>query len=704
MDDSRVTLDGSQLGLRSGYTVSPDRPYLGSYQIAERLGSGGYADVFRAIRLQDRLPVALKVMARQGVDGQAGRDRLLIEGHLAVDLVHPNLVRYLEVDEEDGVLFLAMELVDGGDATHLAGQHAGRLPWEVLARIARDVADGLQYLHDRGLVHRDVKPANLLLTRDGVCKLGDFGLIRPIVGGGSLTMAGHVVGTPDFLSPEQARGEAGVDHLVDVYGLGATMYCLATGQPPHDSPNLWTTLARTVSDPFPDPRALRPDLPDALARIIMRAGAKACSARYQRADEVSAALSAVLAGREPPAHTLPVRRAAAAGSGHGPLVLLVDDDPLVRRLYAGRLMLDGFRVEVAATAEQAIDLVQRLAPAAIVLDLYLEAVDSVAVLHSMRAVPGLAAVPVVVFSNALAEDHLLVEVQLIGVQRILAKAATAPRVLTSVLRELLSLPRHQARVASESIPIQDLGAVSRTALDHLTRLMPTLGAATSSSDRERILAGVADTARGLSAAAAATGHAAMAALSEGSEYLARRLVGEGQAVSESLHRTLIQAIVTMQRLATRQEVQPDPGWTPRPVLLIEDDPLAAKYAQRALAKVAIPVILADRDLDAINLLDRQQFALVVSNVSLGGALVAAIHRHHRHQQVPLIFVAGVDDLNGLLDEGVEADVIEKPYLMAELSVKALCHQVLTTITAPAPFPGMVVRSPVEVGLGDGTDG
>ncbi len=679
--EGEVTISSS--GMRRIATaarlVEPGATCLGRYRMGRLLGRGGYADVYQAVRIADGLPVALKILTPLP-DGsnQRSRDRMLVEGHLALDLQHPNLVRYLDVGEDAGILCLVMELVDGGDAERLPRLHHGRVPAGIIARIGRDAARGLQALHDRDLLHRDVKPANLLLDAQGNCKVGDFGLLRPLEDAGSMTIDGNVVGTPAYIAPEQARSTRGSDHRADIYGLGASLHHLATGHPPHDHSNIWATLTSLVSDPFPDPRLLREDLPDDLARIIMKAGDKDPDKRYPNANAMADDLAGFLAGTPLPQRTS--QRIKRSGVGAGPTVLLVDDDPLVRRLYAGRLKLDGFHLETAATLAEALAAARRHPPAAVVLDLvldpHLDQEDGASVLSRLRLLPGLAAVPVLVFSNALDGDARLQQVRELGVIRVLAKAATSPRELSTLLQELLGF-QAPVQVTNDRQAAADLDGVALIALAHLQTLLPGLGGSAPAESQAGILRGIAQTARGLSAAAAACGRLAMAAAAEVTEHLVRRLDDAAEPITPSLHRTLGQAVDCLQSLALSPRQPGQPVWKPGKILVVDDDPLASRYATKALTKANLPVVTAHHPADALVLLADHDFALLICDASLpdmsGEELVRRFRSHSRHRNLPIIFVTTNAGTAHRLADGSEADAISKPYLMAELAVKALVH-------------------------------
>jgi serine/threonine protein kinase/CheY-like chemotaxis protein len=668
--------------------LQPGSLCLEHYRIGRRLGRGGYAEVYQATCQEDGTEVAVKVLLpRSGPGHSRSRDRMLVEGHLALGLRHPQLVRYLKVGEDRGNLCLVMELVDGGDAEALPDRHHGLVPAAIIATLGRDAARGLQALHDLGLIHRDIKPANLLLDASGACKVGDFGLVRPIEDDNSMTLEGNVVGTPAFFAPEQARKTAGTDHRADIYGLGASLHFLATGRAPHHAPSLWMMLTSLVTEPFPDPRRLRPDLPEDLAHIIMSAGAKDPARRYQSAGALAEALEAFLVGAPQPQESLHHPAVTITSSGSGPAILLVDDDPLVRRLYAGRLKLDGFHVETAATADEAIAAAARTRPAAVVLDLYLGSEDGTTVLGRLRSLPGLGGVPVVVFSNALADDTRLQQVQDLGVTRILAKAATPPRSLSALLLDLLGLTARPQQFPSDAHPVAEVHGVARTALAHLQALLPDLRQA--GAGQSRILRGIAETARGLSAAAAASDLPAMAAVAEGTDHLARRLAAEGEAITPSVQRTLMQAVNCLHFLAAQPAGFGATAWSPAQALVVDDDRLAARYASKALSKARIPTMTAHSPEEALRLCNEHAFGLVVSDVGMpgmsGDAFALAVRRFHRRESV--IFVTTCRDFTGHLADGRTCEVIAKPYMMAELAVKALVHLAQTD-----PPPGDVPLS------------
>src|SRR5262249_55126893 len=225
-------------------------------------GNGGWGGVHQAGQVKrDRL-VAVKVLRGGAHLSPAHLARFRTESRAAARLSHPNIVQVHEVGEHDGLPYLALELVEGGD---LDGRSAGRpQPLRDAAQTVATLARALPYAHERGVVHRDLKPANVLLTADGTPKIADFGLAKRLEGGeaGGQTQTGVLMGTPSFMAPEQARGELrDAGPPADVYALGAVLYALLTGRPPFLGATLTDTIFLvTYQEPVP-PSRLRPDVP-----------------------------------------------------------------------------------------------------------------------------------------------------------------------------------------------------------------------------------------------------------------------------------------------------------------------------------------------------------------------------------------------------------------------------------------------------------
>jgi urea transport system substrate-binding protein len=268
---------------------------LGKYQITEFLGSGAMGVVYKAHDATIERDVAIKILPRALSAHQTTLQRFLAEAKAAGKLSHPNVVTIHEIAHEAETHYIVMEVVSGGCiADRLERQ--GSFSVLEATQIISDACNGLTAAHAVGLIHRDVKPANLLRAQDGTVKVADFGLAKGAVDSSlQLTQAGQVVGTPYFMSPEQCESRTG-DHRSDIYSLGATYYSLLSGENPYDGAGstVQVMYAHCHSE-IPDPRKLNRAIPDACAAIIARAMAKQPEDRYQSAEAMLADLNAVTA-------------------------------------------------------------------------------------------------------------------------------------------------------------------------------------------------------------------------------------------------------------------------------------------------------------------------------------------------------------------------------------------------------------------------
>jgi serine/threonine protein kinase len=269
---------------------------LGKYRITGRLGKGGMGVVYRGEDTMLNRPVAIKVLPQSLSANETALQRFLMEARSAALLNHPNVVTVYEINESNGAYYLAMELVPGGSVQDLLARE-GPPPWETAARMILGACKGLSAAHAVGLVHRDIKPANLLLTADGVVKIADFGLAKPIAHTNTpITLDGVVVGTPVFMSPEQCRSGT-VDGRSDIYSLGATFYALLTGKAPYEGSTPVEVMFAHCNDPVPDPRQLIASVPPAVVRILERAMAKRREDRYPSTEGMIRDLDALLSGQ-----------------------------------------------------------------------------------------------------------------------------------------------------------------------------------------------------------------------------------------------------------------------------------------------------------------------------------------------------------------------------------------------------------------------
>jgi serine/threonine protein kinase len=249
--------------------------------------------VYRALDTTLGREVAIKVLSPGAANAETRR-RFLREARAAAGINHPHLITVHQVDEHDGCIFLVLELLSGGSVSDLL-RRRGRLDWLAATRLAIEACQALTACHDRGIVHRDLKPANLLL-RDSQAtslKLSDFGLAKCYAEASTLTGPRDVLGTPDFMSPEQCRAEP-VDARSDIYSLGATYYTMLTGRPPFAGDIDVQVMFGHCSKASPDPRSIVPDLPEGCAQIIRRAMAKQPGDRYANAAAMQRELESLL--------------------------------------------------------------------------------------------------------------------------------------------------------------------------------------------------------------------------------------------------------------------------------------------------------------------------------------------------------------------------------------------------------------------------
>jgi len=268
---------------------------IGGFQLIKTLGQGGMATVFLARQVSLGREVALKLMSPQIATNPEATDRFLREARVAATVNHPNVISIIDVGQADGQLYMALELVTGGDAAQLAARFGGKLPEARALELLIDCAKGLQALYEARLVHRDLKPSNIFITGDGVAKLGDLGLARSEDGADRMTMTGHLVGTPAFMSPEQAGGEGTVDIRSDIYSLGATLFALVAGRQPFVGNSPIAVAAKALTEAPPDARSLVPELSATTATLILRTMAKNSAERFQTPRDLREALEQALA-------------------------------------------------------------------------------------------------------------------------------------------------------------------------------------------------------------------------------------------------------------------------------------------------------------------------------------------------------------------------------------------------------------------------
>jgi serine/threonine protein kinase len=319
--------------------------FLGKYKLLSHLGTGGMSSVYLAEHALMHRRVAIKVLPKQRVNDSSYLARFRREAEAIAAVDHRNIVRAYDIDNVNDIHYMVMEYVDGRDLQALVTEQ-GVLDYPKAADYIRQAAEGLEHAHQAGLIHRDIKPANLLLDRHGVVKVLDLGLAR-FTGEdrASLTVAydENVLGTADYLAPEQAIDSHGVDARADIYSLGCSLYFVLTGSAPFPDGSLPQRLMMHQKSPPPDIRQRRPDAPDDLIEICLKMMAKKPSARYQSAQEVADALGDWLR-----AHGHSFDSSVLSGGSSGRLPRIASETITGSDTSAARRLSSGVRAAFAA--------------------------------------------------------------------------------------------------------------------------------------------------------------------------------------------------------------------------------------------------------------------------------------------------------------------------------------------------------------------
>jgi eukaryotic-like serine/threonine-protein kinase len=288
--------DAGSLGAAGVHTA---RVLAGRYRLKRLIAKGGMAEVWEAVDDILGRPVAVKILHPHLAADESFRERFRREAIAAARLAHPNVVATFDTGTDDGITFIVMELVDGTTLRQVLNETGPMAPGRVV-HIGAQVADALHYAHKAGVVHRDVKPANILICPDGRVKVADFGIAKAVedseperpTPSEALTGTGSIIGTAQYLAPEQVDGRA-VDGRTDVYALGVVLYEMLCGRPPFTGDTDMAVALKHITTTPPAPGAVRPGIPRGLEEVVLRAMAKAPEARPQSAAELQTALLAV---------------------------------------------------------------------------------------------------------------------------------------------------------------------------------------------------------------------------------------------------------------------------------------------------------------------------------------------------------------------------------------------------------------------------
>ncbi|WP_425618931.1 response regulator [Anatilimnocola sp. NA78] len=385
---------------------------IGNYDVLDRLGAGGMGTVFKARHRRMKRLVALKVLAGNLSQNPVFVKRFQREVETIASLGHPNVVMAYDADESEVGHFLVTELVNGRDlAACVAAQ--GAFPVSLAVHCILQTARGLAYAHTQGIIHRDIKPHNLLLDEQGVVKVTDLGLARLNHGatgpasGFDVTMAGGVIGTADYMPPEQAVDSTTIDHRADIYSLGCTLYFLLVGRPPFSGPTMMSVLLKHRDAQIPSLSAVRSEVPAALDGLFQRMLAKEPADRIQSMSEVVAELETI--ARDLPTDAIEPGQGMEitfgdSGSGGSTVhtriseqtmesgtstsqasVLIVEPSRVQASIIKGYLQEQSYAVLGAASkGNDAIELVRKLRPKAVISALHLPDLDGLQLAGQIR--------------------------------------------------------------------------------------------------------------------------------------------------------------------------------------------------------------------------------------------------------------------------------------------------------------------------------
>lgn len=302
---------------------------LGNYEIVEELGRGGMAVVYRAHQPSLNRDVAIKVLPPQFSFDQKFVERFQREARAAARLRHPNIVVIHDVAQHEGIYYIVMEYLEGRTLKEVIEQEGSLAPHRA-AQLIEQIAEALDYAHQQGFVHRDIKPSNIFVGKGDHVTLTDFGIAKAASETQQLTRTGMLMGTPEYMAPEQAEGGE-VDERTDLYALGVVLYQMLVGNVPFSGTTPHATLHAVIYEAPPPPRRIKPGIPPSIESVILRAIAKQPDERYQRGADLTSALNAALVSPRqavsvPPPPTLPPLGSvppAPTGQRRSPVVWLV---------------------------------------------------------------------------------------------------------------------------------------------------------------------------------------------------------------------------------------------------------------------------------------------------------------------------------------------------------------------------------------------
>lgn len=369
---------------------------LGSYRLIDRLGAGGMGEVWRAEDTRLLRPVAIKILSERIANDPEWKARFLREARTVAQMNHPNIATIYSIEQEGEKFFIAMELVEGESLGAVLAR--GPLPPREAVQIIVQVAEALAEAHEKGVVHRDVKPDNIIVGKRSV-KVLDFGIAKQITAttdSPTLTQAGLIVGTPFYMSPEQALGRP-VDARSDLFSLGVVLYEALAGKRPFEGESVTETMMNIIMQEPPDVGAVVPSAPPSLAQVVGRALQKKPERRFGSAGEMADALAKVdFDARPPKPSDKPSKQDVptvampatppqqAQESIPGQRALIADDDPVTRYLIANVLGQRRVAFDEASNGADAVKALKQHEYTLVFLDLLMPRIDGWGVIDFLR--------------------------------------------------------------------------------------------------------------------------------------------------------------------------------------------------------------------------------------------------------------------------------------------------------------------------------
>ena len=296
MSQEEVRAVKTALGRMSRDEEKGDPLRIGNYEIIGKIGDGGLGTVYKARQISMSRDVALKVLHKKWLTDEEFKKRFLLEARLAGRLSHQNLIQVYDVGRDRGIYYFSMEFVDGETIEDMI-ERDGPLEMSKAVDFVIQVLRAITYIKKFDIVHRDIKPGNMMVTRNLVVKLGDFGFVKSKLDP-MISTEGEVLGTPDYISPEQAMGLENIDWRSDQYSLGCSLYHMVTGKPPYEGSGS-SVMRQHIKADLPDPRTINPKIPDSVVQILERMMAKDPNDRFIDTDQFFEDLELVKMGHDP---------------------------------------------------------------------------------------------------------------------------------------------------------------------------------------------------------------------------------------------------------------------------------------------------------------------------------------------------------------------------------------------------------------------